>query len=56
MRKQFVECRTRNTARRRCPWAVVIAKACGGFWAFESWDDYRIWQQTSRGLVLAQSE
>lgn len=27
------------------PWATVIAKADGGFWAFESRADYRTWRQ-----------
>jgi len=44
MRKEFVECKSRATARRHCPWAAVIAKAEGGYWAFESVDDYRIWK------------
>ena len=44
MRKTFVECKSRSTARRHAPWATIIAKACGGFWAFESVDDYRTWK------------
>ena len=43
MRKEFIECASYSTAKRRCPWATVIAKACGGFWAFESITDYRTW-------------
>lgn len=45
MRKEFIECRSRSTAQRRCPWAAVVTKVEGGFMAFESADDYRIWRQ-----------
>jgi hypothetical protein len=44
MRKQFVECQSQSTAKRRCPWAAVIAKAQSGFWCFESIADYEAWQ------------
>lgn len=44
MRKEFVECKSRSTAARRCPWAAVIAKADGGYWCFESPDDYDQWK------------
>lgn len=44
MRSEFVDCKDRRTAWKRCPWASVIAKVCGGFLAFESWDDYKIWK------------
>jgi len=44
MRREFVDCKTRATAKCRCPWAAVIIKAEGGYWAFESWDDYRLWK------------
>lgn len=44
MRKTFVECKSYQTARRRCPWAAIIAKADGGYWAFESVEDYAIWR------------
>jgi len=44
MRKQFVECKARRTALRRCPWACATAKVEGGFMVFESATDYRIWK------------
>jgi hypothetical protein len=43
MRKLFCRC-SRNTAKRRCPWAAVIAKVEGGYLAFESINDYRTWR------------
>jgi hypothetical protein len=42
--KEFVPVKSRSTARRLCPWAAVITKAEGGFWAFEYVDDYMIWK------------
>lgn len=45
MRKTFIETATRYQARKAAPWAAVIAKANGGFWAFESPDDYRAWRR-----------
>jgi hypothetical protein len=44
MRIEFVECVSRSTAQRRCPWAAVIAKVCGGFRCFESVADYTTWK------------
>ena len=44
MRKQFVECKCRKTAKRRCPWASIVAKADGGYWCFESIEDYKTWK------------
>ena len=44
MRKQFVECADKRTAWRHCPWAAVIVKVCGGYQAFESYNDYEIWK------------
>lgn len=44
MRKEFTACHSRSTAKRRCPWAAVIAKAEGGYWAFESVADYSVWR------------
>lgn len=44
MRKEFIECKDRRTALRRCPWACATLKACGGFWAFESAADYQTWK------------
>lgn len=45
MRTEFIECRSRSTAKRRCPWAAVIARVEGGYRCFESVEDYRIWRQ-----------
>lgn len=44
MRKEFVECKDRRTAIRRCPWACVIIKVNGGFWAYECASEYQIWK------------
>lgn len=44
MRKEFVTCKTRRLAKHLCSWAVVIVRAEGGFWCFESPDDYRTWK------------
>lgn len=45
MRKEFIECTSRWWVTKWCPWAAVIAKADGGFWCFESRDDYRAWRR-----------
>lgn len=44
MRQAFIDCKSRKTAWKRCPWASVITKVEGGFHAFESWEDFRIWK------------
>lgn len=44
MRQLFVQCQSRSTAKRRAPWAAIIAKVTGGFIAFESIDDYKTWK------------
>ena len=44
MRQEMIICKSRSTAVRRAPWAAVIAKVEGGWLAFESADDYRIWR------------
>jgi hypothetical protein len=44
MRILFIECKSRSTAKRRAPWAAVIAKCEGGFTAFESVTDYKTWK------------
>lgn len=41
----YVECKTRRTALRRCPWACVIAKVAGGFAIFDSREAYQIWKR-----------
>jgi len=44
MKKEFIECKTRKTAVSRAPWAAKIVKVEGGYMAFESAEDYRIWK------------
>lgn len=44
MRKEFINCACRKTAWRHCPWACKIVKVEGGYAAFESIDDYRVWR------------
>lgn len=43
MRKQFIQCETREEAEALAPWASVIEEVCDGFMAFESWSDHEIW-------------
>lgn len=43
MRSEFVACRQRRTAKRRCPWAEFIIKAEGGFVCFQSYDAAKQW-------------
>lgn len=40
MRKEFIEVSTRYLAKKAAPWASKIAKAMGGYWAYESTSDY----------------
>ncbi len=44
MRKEFVQCYSRNTARARCPWACTTAKVEGGFIAFEDARAAEMWR------------
>ena len=44
MRKELIEVKSYSTAKRRAPWAAVIARVSGGFMAFESVNDYRTWK------------
>ena len=44
MRKEFIRCKDRQAAKRRTPWAVIVAWNGQGFWAFESMKDYREWK------------
>jgi hypothetical protein len=44
MRQEFVQCASRATAKRHCPWAAVVAKVDGGFLCFESRGDYATWR------------
>jgi len=43
MRQEFVECKDRRTAVRRCPWACKIVRVEGGFRAFVSVYDWWVW-------------
>ncbi|GAB0057456.1 hypothetical protein SIID45300_01784 [Candidatus Magnetaquicoccaceae bacterium FCR-1] len=45
MRKEFLEVSTRYMAKKLAPWAAIIAKADGGYMAFESVTDYWTWKQ-----------
>ena len=45
MRKQTIDCKSRQTAKKRVPWASRIAKVEGGFIAWESETDYQIWKK-----------
>ena len=44
MKKALIICKTRKTAVKRATWASKIVKVEGGYMAFESWDDYKIWK------------
>ena len=44
MKKALIICKTRKTAVKRAAWACKIVKVEGGYMAFESWDDYKIWK------------
>jgi hypothetical protein len=39
-----IHCASRSTARRHFPAAVVIARVCGGFIAFDSRAEYLTWR------------
>lgn len=43
MRTEFVECKYKYQAVRECPWAARFAKVVGGYMAFESVYDYKVW-------------
>ncbi len=44
MRKEFIEAKTLVAAKKAAPWAAIVIRCEGGFWAFESWDDCVIWE------------
>jgi len=45
MKTQFIECKSRMTAKRRTwLWAAIVAKVTGGYMCFESCDDYKTWK------------
>lgn len=45
MRKEFVEAKRASEARRKAPWAAVVAKVVGGYIAFESVVEYETWRR-----------
>ena len=45
MRSQFIPCKDRRAAFRRCPWAAVVIKVEGGYHCFESFNDFFIWNK-----------
>jgi len=47
MKRELIYLKTYNGAKRRCPWAAVIARIYGGFIAFESVADYNTWKNQS---------
>jgi len=44
MRIETIRLKTHNGAKKRAPWAAVIARIYGGFIAFESIDDFIAWK------------
>lgn len=44
MAAQLILTDTRYEAKKAAPWAEKIVKVCGGYMAFESLEDYRIWK------------
>ena len=44
MRVETIETESRYKAKKAAPWASKIVKVCGGFMAFESMEDYRVWK------------
>jgi hypothetical protein len=44
--KEFVPTNRRNTARKKCPWAVKIVPDYFGFWCYESEYEYLVHQTT----------
>jgi hypothetical protein len=45
MKSQFIEAKSKQQAEKLAPWAEIIVKVEGGYHAFESAEDYRIWKQ-----------
>lgn len=42
---EMIECKSRETAKRKAPWAARVAKVFGGYLAFESIADYETWKR-----------
>jgi hypothetical protein len=46
MRREFLQgCKGWRKASKQCPWAACIIRVDGGFMAFESKYDFRIWEK-----------
>ena len=43
MRDLFLPVKSRRTAIKRMPWASWIVKVDGGYWGFESYEDYLVY-------------
>ena len=44
MRRQLVKTESVKIAQDECPWACVMIAVEGGIMCFESWDDYKTWE------------
>ena len=44
MRREVFYLKRYDAAKRRAPWAAIIVKCQGGFIAFESMQDFKIWK------------
>ena len=51
MRKSFIACKCRKTAKRKCPWASRIQKAEEGYWCYESISDYILFKQNNSNKI-----
>ena len=45
MRQEFIPVATRREAYKACPWAAIVIRVEGGFRAFESLLDVRVWMR-----------
>jgi hypothetical protein len=43
MRKEFIECESLEYADELAPWASIVEKVEGGFMAFESENEHKMW-------------
>jgi len=44
MRQEFLDTLNRREAVKMAPWAAVVTRCEGGFRAFESLDDAKVWR------------
>lgn len=44
MKTEFIQAKTRREAVKIAPWAAEIVKVCGGYMAFESVEDAKVWK------------